>query len=617
MKKLVKIITYAIVSAFLFIMLAPSIYAEEPNVTVDAEILPVYNGASGIVTMTFDDGYYESALIINELCEIYDLEATLMMIASKIQNVDKWNELFEKGYLDPQNHSMSHIGLRETDTENLNNETYKSEILDSKDILEDYFPNSDMITYAIPFGGWCDDAATVGIGEYFMIRGTRTGKQTLDPGFNLNEPGSWSNLYSPYIAKKEGVDQLEHIKSLVDGAKEGSWLCTIAHRVGDVEGTEIPYDVLNQTFAYVSEAKKNGEVWVTTTQDATKYIRERQNTTITVTEENGSIYIKADMQDYTEDGLYLDKNIFNHPLTVKVSLPDCYESVFYLNGCIEESAEIVRDGNKTYAYLNIVPNGEKIELFNTQIDKSTLEHDYESATCENPMTCRNCFYQTGNTLPHDFYDATCTLPKRCKNCGASEGEANGHDYRDSTCLEPQTCNNCGKTKGSKGDHEFSDATCETPKICKHCNKSSGEALGHSFEKATCNSPMICTVCKKVSGDKLPHNFTEASCIKPKTCLACGFTEGDTVNHSVGDSYIKNEISHWQICTVCSEKINAEGHSYTDGKCTTCGNENLTIANGESNEFPIVLIIVIVAAVAISVGAVVFIVIKTIKKNKAK
>ena len=120
---------------------------------MSAEIETVYGGAKGIVSMTFDDGDYQSALVIQALCERYGLEASLMMIAGNITTesaIDKRTALFSKGNLEPQSHSMTHINLSSSYPENLTKETYKTEIIDSRDKLSTMFPDQDIICYAIP-----------------------------------------------------------------------------------------------------------------------------------------------------------------------------------------------------------------------------------------------------------------------------------------------------------------------------------------------------------------------------------------------------------------------------------------------------------------------------------
>ena len=94
MKKLRKILIPIITVTILLTTLSPfAVSAADEELS--AEIETVYGGAKGIVSMTFDDGYYVSALIIDELCEKYGLEASLMLIENTyLTNASKsqWNE---------------------------------------------------------------------------------------------------------------------------------------------------------------------------------------------------------------------------------------------------------------------------------------------------------------------------------------------------------------------------------------------------------------------------------------------------------------------------------------------------------------------------------------------
>ena len=367
---------------------------------LEVTIATVYGGAKGIVSMTYDDGNYASALVIEELCEKYDLEASLMLIAERMKNADgtltpseKWVELFDKGYLEPQNHSMSHMGFRKDyenpktgakDNDNMTPENYKSEILDSKELLEECFHDYDFICYAIPHGGWCVDALNVAAPVYYMIRSTARGKQSLDPSTELGVTGSWSRLYSPTVTYVKGEGQLEYLKSEIDTAAEGYWYCPIAHVVGDFDGAEIPLEVLDAWYKYIAEVRDRGDIWVTTASAATKYIRERQNSTARVSYEGGKLTVKVDMASVTADGLPLDKSVFDQPLTLKVQLPEGYSRVAYSIGGECRVADSFSEGGVTYAFVDVIPDSREVTL--TSVDESYKAHKLESVAATAP-TC--------------------------------------------------------------------------------------------------------------------------------------------------------------------------------------------------------------------------------------
>ena len=63
-----------------------------------------------------------------------------------------------------------------------------------------------------------------------------------------------------------------------------------------------------------------------------------------------------------------------------------------------------------------------------------------------------------------------------------------------------------------------------------------------------------------------HSFSEATCIAPRSC-SCGATEGSVSEHQ----WQSATCSTPQTCTICSATSGtATGHSYSNGKCTTCG-----------------------------------------------
>ena len=64
-----------------------TVFAENEESTYPeytAEIMKVKGGADAIVSMTFDDGIYDTALWLNEMFEMYGLKGSCMMIAGNI-----------------------------------------------------------------------------------------------------------------------------------------------------------------------------------------------------------------------------------------------------------------------------------------------------------------------------------------------------------------------------------------------------------------------------------------------------------------------------------------------------------------------------------------------------
>lgn len=68
------------------------------------------------------------------------------------------------------------------------------------------------------------------------------------------------------------------------------------------------------------------------------------------------------------------------------------------------------------------------------------QHDWKSATCTKPKTCKLCQATEGSPIGHNWVEANCTTPKMCSVCTLLEGSALGHDYN-----ADNTCTRCGFT----------------------------------------------------------------------------------------------------------------------------------------------------------------------------
>ena len=362
------------------------------------EIMAAKGGANGIVSMTFDDSHMPTAEVLNQLFEEYGLKGSLMMITDKMINttntVEKWNEVFAKGYLEPQSHSALHLNLSNGKTntndpnsithwENNNgNESMYTEIEGSQSKLNTTFPNYDCITFAIPNSNYHTPAdellaktyhASRGGGCPFTAAGIQTGLavQTLDPKVGYAQ-GNWSNLQIARLTpNQDGIELSENLEYLETCAENGGWYISMTHAVfepgKEYSGIHNDCSVADlETFcAAVSEYVKEGKIWCTTMSEATKYIRERQNSTVRQYATESGIYVDLTMTATTkDDNLALDADVFNVPLTVKVELPYGWSEVTVSQGESSTTYSTFIEGGVTFAYIELVPNGGTASLVN-------------------------------------------------------------------------------------------------------------------------------------------------------------------------------------------------------------------------------------------------------------
>lgn len=77
-----------------------------------------------------------------------------------------------------------------------------------------------------------------------------------------------------------------------------------------------------------------------------------------------------------------------------------------------------------------------------------------------------------------------------------------------------------------------------------------------------------------------HQWLEAACYSPKTCSVCGLTEGGPVHQyewfATQDATCEETGLTEYFCKICddpkTEEIPALGHSYENGVCKNCGQE---------------------------------------------
>jgi len=537
-----KIIATAVLICAIFTLLAPTVYSA-PAATgeVEAEILKVYDGRDSIISMTFDDGIYETAENLNTLFEKYNLYGTLMMTADSAKRSggrDAWLEIFEGGRLEPQNHSYSHKKLydAEDSKDNLNYETYQKEIVESGELLREYFPEYDIITYAMPYGAMTDEALLIARDNYYAVRATTSGVQSLDPDTTTNS-GGWYKMHSPPVTNGsikaiEDKDARESaqwaiIKNAIDAAvnnEGGGWYLPITHAVSDtVESADMSLAVAEKMFAYISDYDKAGKAWVTTYSAATKYVRERQNSTVYAWEEDGSIFVSLYMNATTSDGKTLSREVFDQPLTVKVEVPASYGTVHYTVNGAEYSATAYAEGAKNFVNINLTPGAERVKLRLNSSHTYGKWEQYDDET--HKRVCTDCGAVDFGL--HEWDGGAITLAPNCSEYGKLER----------TCT---VCDEVGEFPIDKnGTHDF---TKKTP------------SFNYKYETRNCQHGdlyfICCSRCGKKGtetfeiGEPTEHQYGKWKTVKQATdtedgynervCKTCGEAEREIIPKKVSE-----------------------------------------------------------------------------------
>ena len=372
-----------------------------------AKILSAKNGAKGILTMTYDDGILTTAKWVNKENKKYGLTGSCMLIpvwGSSEPNfndkVSEWTALFADGTLEPECHSMTHhlvlpsekwSGYEDSKYNNIQ-ENYDVELVQSKAVIEAAFPGHTVLCFApsnntlstksfksdgngnlvkTASGNYAEvndgGAQAVADATYFAIRQGNRGVQSLDPTFS-DEPGGWYNLYMRSFRSTDDQDEKLRLGKgyLDETVQKGAWLIIMCHGIagsGSSSSGDISTEKADAFFAYAGEYVKKGELWSATFGDATKYLREKQCTTVSERYENGTVYVEMKINRTTSDGKYLAESVFNYPLTVEVRVPTGWQSVGYGDRGVHATASVYTgEDGYSYAMLNLTPDADGVTV---------------------------------------------------------------------------------------------------------------------------------------------------------------------------------------------------------------------------------------------------------------
>ena len=346
---------------------------EIPRNYLNASLPLAPRGTKAIASLTFDDGLMNTAKNLNYLFAKYDLCGSLMMITDNVgvtYSVERWNELFKDGYLQPESHSYSHDKITSSTPDTNTPENIEEEVVLSRDTLNKLFSYHNVLTYAIPYSSYTKEAYQAVMENYYAARGGEcvliasygnSGKmQSLDPASGTSR-GSW---YNPYIARlatysTNGELTTTAIKNyLTQCIRNNGWFIGMAHGIVEGENMDITSDDLSVVLAAMQKHVNNGDLWVATYSDATKYIRERQNSTVKAYTTFDGMYVDLTMSDYTTDGLPLPNDVFNMPITVKIEMPDKWGRITYQQpGGELQTAYCFKEDGLNYVLIDLVPNG--------------------------------------------------------------------------------------------------------------------------------------------------------------------------------------------------------------------------------------------------------------------
>lgn len=324
--------------------------------SIHAEISEVFMDRDAAVTIVSDDGFYESGKHLNELAKKYNIKVT---VAGVVDNIDpyleEWKNIEEEGYVDLISHSFSHLKMQEG--KEFEEDELQHQITDSINYYKNNF-KTDQIAFIPPENTMCSRGYEIlrDNGIVAIRQGIR-GENSLKPLQGV-WPGQWYRLFTFGICDNEST---EWRNSLIDNAiMNKTWLIEMWHNVyknkSEFQGYQaITYDKAEEHLKYMSEQSSKENIWIASLVDATKYILERDNSTVKAFLDGDEIRIELIM-----DSEILSKDIFDHCLTVKIPLPEKWLNYKEITSKDNLDVRIKEENGVKYILIDMLPNSETV-----------------------------------------------------------------------------------------------------------------------------------------------------------------------------------------------------------------------------------------------------------------
>ncbi|HWZ04020.1 MAG TPA: hypothetical protein VNX40_10465, partial [Mucilaginibacter sp.] len=135
-------------------------------------------------------------------------------------------------------------------------------------------------------------------------------------------------------------------------ARKDTWLVLVIHGVEGLGYEARPVSLLDTYFQYIKSF--NDKLWVATFGDVTKYMREREASTVTAKMDKGKIKVM-----FTHS---LDKTMYNLPLTLKTYVSEKWKKASIMQGKHRQTLLIAHDDKGAFVQYKAYPNEEVLTI---------------------------------------------------------------------------------------------------------------------------------------------------------------------------------------------------------------------------------------------------------------
>jgi len=305
---------------------------------------------------SLERGRYERVCrMVGEICDtlrktnrIYEAVPTSI---STDQDGATWDDLVkysEKGH-EFACHTISHAHLSNLDEENI-----LYELIKCKDDIEDHLGYRHTLSVECPYGTHDDRVLNIAYPLFPFMRNSAP-EDYIDEILrgNSRTPGKTDKEYIQWQRGPLSGTPYSEMTSWIDTSIHYNiWLVLVFHGIEGIGWEALSTETVQEYFNYIES--KEEDIWVATFQDAYKYIRERMNSVVYETVDEGAMAVEVSNE--------LDKKIYDIPLTLKTKIPEDWEKVQFQKGNTLKVINSITEGEHRYVIYDVIPDSEPVRL---------------------------------------------------------------------------------------------------------------------------------------------------------------------------------------------------------------------------------------------------------------
>ena len=368
------------------ILLALSNYAAGQTMSkpIFYEIADFYHFKNGAVSLTFDDGSPDQFSIGAKILDQFNYKGTFFVVTS---SEDKYWDLLDtmvKTGHEIGSHTINHPNLKEISFEDA-----KIELAQSKVAIEQNIKNYYCFSLAYPFG---KSNETVREFAAQIYQAARSG----DYGLNAENESYYFQLKT-FICGT-GTKMKTANQQVKAAALENKWLIETYHGFDGQAYQPVTSDFFTKHLQFIKS--KEEYLWIATFRDVVKYLKERKYTKVELADSSYNHY-SFSINDCLQDSIY------NFPLSLKVKIPELWDSVKVTQNDIDIPCQIQIDiCNNKYVIFDAVPNKGKVIITagNISIDIAECNH-CEFVVFPNPFSQTLTLLSTPSDGELKIYDS--------------------------------------------------------------------------------------------------------------------------------------------------------------------------------------------------------------------